>query len=46
MFSFNESLRFRKEKTILSSYDFNLFPTERTVTGRWTWDGSQTCIGL
>ena len=46
MFSFNESLRFRKENTILSSYDFNLFPTERTVTGRWTRDGSQTCIGL
>ena len=22
----------------MSSYGFNLFPTERTVTGRWTWD--------
>lgn len=34
------------KRQIVSSYDFNLFPTERTVTGRWTRDGSQTCIGL
>ena len=30
----------------MSSNGFNLFPTERTVTRRWTWKRSQTYIGL
>ena len=35
-----------RKKVGVSSNGFNLFPTERTVTRRWTWKRSQTYIGL